>query len=266
MKKFLLLCFAALFSSTVFAQNADLQDVVHLKNGSIVRGTIIEQVPGESLKIETRDGNVFVYKMDEIDKMTREKSAASFGMRPKFEAKPKGYAGFIETGYGFGVGKDPMLGSFVNRYELDIINGYQINPYCFVGLGVGFNLFLGHLAEDFDEDISDKDVISLPIFAHTRFNFIDRDVSPFIALNIGYNISTKKKEQIGSNAEYALQGGLIFEPSLGVAIRTSNKNSVTVGIGYSLMEMRAKLRHGKNVMDDEKFSTQAIRLKIGVTF
>lgn len=48
-------------------------DVVYLKNGSIIKGTIIEQVPNVSLKIETRDGSVFVYKIEEIEKMTKEK-------------------------------------------------------------------------------------------------------------------------------------------------------------------------------------------------
>ena len=33
---------------------------------------IIEEIIGESLKIKTRDGNVFVYTMDEIAKMSRE--------------------------------------------------------------------------------------------------------------------------------------------------------------------------------------------------
>ncbi len=53
---------------------SEYQDVVYLKNGSIIRGMIIEQIPGISLKLETRDGNVFVYKMEEIEKMTKEKT------------------------------------------------------------------------------------------------------------------------------------------------------------------------------------------------
>ena len=51
-----------------------LQDVIYLKNGSIIRGTIIEQVPNVSIKIQTKDGNVFVYKMEEVEKMTKEPS------------------------------------------------------------------------------------------------------------------------------------------------------------------------------------------------
>jgi hypothetical protein len=55
-------------------KESELQDVIYLKNGSIVRGVIIEQIPNESLKIQTKDGNVFVYKIDEVMKMTKEQS------------------------------------------------------------------------------------------------------------------------------------------------------------------------------------------------
>jgi hypothetical protein len=49
-----------------------LQDVVYLENGSVIRGTIIEQVPGESLRIRTRDGSVFFYRMEDVARITRE--------------------------------------------------------------------------------------------------------------------------------------------------------------------------------------------------
>ena len=41
--------------------------VVYLKNGSVIRGAIIEQVPDESLKvrIQTQDGSLLFYTMDE---------------------------------------------------------------------------------------------------------------------------------------------------------------------------------------------------------
>ena len=50
----------------------EYRDVVYLKNGSIIKGTIIEQIPNESLKIKTLDGSIFVYEMDEISKISKE--------------------------------------------------------------------------------------------------------------------------------------------------------------------------------------------------
>ncbi len=67
-KGLLLATFLCAVSVTMNGQN--LQEVVYLKNGGVIRGLIIEQKPNESLKIQTVDGNVFVYKMDEVDKVT----------------------------------------------------------------------------------------------------------------------------------------------------------------------------------------------------
>ncbi len=55
-----------------FAQQEEMEDVVYLKNGNIIRGQILEQIVNESLKIETRGGSVFVFSMDEISRITKE--------------------------------------------------------------------------------------------------------------------------------------------------------------------------------------------------
>ncbi len=47
-------------------------DVVYLKNGSMVKGTIIEQDPANYVKLQTADGSIFVFKIAEIQKITRE--------------------------------------------------------------------------------------------------------------------------------------------------------------------------------------------------
>ena len=57
-------------TAPVFAHQ--MEDVVHSKNGEIVRGTIIEQILGESLKIQTQDDSVFVCALDEIAKIIKE--------------------------------------------------------------------------------------------------------------------------------------------------------------------------------------------------
>ena len=68
------------------AGQAHAQDVVYLKDGSIVRGKIIEQIPAKSLKIQTQDGNIFAYQMDEIEKITTaEASAGSPGQLRNFK-------------------------------------------------------------------------------------------------------------------------------------------------------------------------------------
>lgn len=66
-----------LISFIVLALNSEanaqeMEDVVYLKNGSIIRGTIIELVPDSFVKIQTIGGSVFVYQMSEVIKITKE--------------------------------------------------------------------------------------------------------------------------------------------------------------------------------------------------
>lgn len=68
--------YSVIVSSSANAQNEQL-DVVYLKNGSIIRGTIIEFIPSTSVKIKTADNSLFVFKMDEIEKITKESNPSS---------------------------------------------------------------------------------------------------------------------------------------------------------------------------------------------
>ena len=61
----------SLVPSSVNAQQQE-EDVVYLKDGSVLRGTVIEDVIGESLRIRTRDGNVFRIAYDRIERRTKE--------------------------------------------------------------------------------------------------------------------------------------------------------------------------------------------------
>lgn len=70
--KAILLNLLVIFSLSALAQSA-YRDVVYLKNGSIIKGQVIEQIPNVSLKIETADGSILVYRMDEVEKMSKEK-------------------------------------------------------------------------------------------------------------------------------------------------------------------------------------------------
>jgi len=69
-KKILLFIFCLSFTGVLLAQ--EYEEVVYLKNGSVIRGTVIETVPGVSMKMQTKDGNIFVYNMEDVEKVTKE--------------------------------------------------------------------------------------------------------------------------------------------------------------------------------------------------
>jgi hypothetical protein len=74
-----------------------------LKNGSIIRGMIIEQVPNQSIKIQTKDRNVFVFKYDEIEKMTKENLPAdnSNNKSQVIDFKKSGFINLTEINWPF---------------------------------------------------------------------------------------------------------------------------------------------------------------------
>ena len=67
---FLSLFFAATF--TCIAQ--DYQDVVYLKNGSIIRGMLIELIPFEYLDIKTSNGRTRTIEMYDIERIVKERA------------------------------------------------------------------------------------------------------------------------------------------------------------------------------------------------
>ncbi|MDY3090160.1 MAG: hypothetical protein SOW66_03465 [Porphyromonas sp.] len=57
-------------SLSLEAQQKDIE-VVYLRNGSILKGKILEHALGKSLKLETSDGSIFVLQENEIERITR---------------------------------------------------------------------------------------------------------------------------------------------------------------------------------------------------
>ena len=51
---------------------AEMEDVVYLKYGNIIRGMIVSQVPNKELTIVTGDGNRFTFELEEVQRITKE--------------------------------------------------------------------------------------------------------------------------------------------------------------------------------------------------
>ena len=103
MRKLLLLLTLLLSISTyVAAQN--YTEVVYLKNGSIIKGVIIEQVPNVSLKIKTSDGSLIICQMSDVEKITKEERYTRDYRKEANNRKAarntlKGYKGFVDFAY-----------------------------------------------------------------------------------------------------------------------------------------------------------------------
>ena len=71
-KALLVFLTSALLSTAVYGAETEYEDVIHLKDGSVVRGLIVEEVPGETYKIELYGGSVIIFEADDVDSVVRE--------------------------------------------------------------------------------------------------------------------------------------------------------------------------------------------------
>ena len=215
--------------ATSVAQN--VQEIVYLKNGSVVRGVVVEQVPGVSLKIQTSDGSIFAYQMSEVVKITKESTKNKNGNTLNLNnnsGNESGYKGFIDLGYTIGVGD---FG--IDRLELSTSHGCQFNPYLYVGAGVAANYYF------------DAEVIGMPIFAHVRGNILNNSISPYVDFRIGYS----PLEDVQ---------GLYMAPSIGCKIKSFN-----VSLGYVMQ----KAKYYDYYYDDEgSENCGGFSLKVGFEF
>lgn len=170
MKKLLFFLLFVSFHLTTFAKNE-----VYLKNGSMIKGEIVEIVPNQSIKVETVDGSLFVCNYDEIEKIVRDKNET---IERKTVKSSKGNTSHIKKGYRGFVTFEPILG---NMYGAGITtsHGFQFNKKLFLGMGTGFRY-----AEE-----GSYEHMAIPIYLDFRFDILDYKISPFMTTRVGGCVS-----------------------------------------------------------------------------
>lgn len=193
------------FSAYGIAQN--YIEVVYLKNGSIIRGVVIEQVPNVSLKIKTADGSIFAYPMSEVERITKEMPSRYKNYEEIRSGKNrlKGYKGFVDAGFTFDVSDYDA-----NKFELSTSHGYQFNNHFFVGGGLALNYY------------TDLDLFSVPIFTNFRANFMNQKITPYGDIKMGYSAGDIE----GFYAAFAF----------GVRFSLVKKTALNLSIGYTLQQ------------------------------
>ena len=189
-----------------------IQDVIYLKDGSIYKGTIIEEVPGESYKIESRDGNVYAIITAEIEKLARESLN-------NYDGNYNNWWAFKRWRNDTTTYKRKEKGFFFEGQLLienrqgggRLIKGYKFNRYAQLGLGVGVD-FLRQ--SPFNERINDLDQEALAATYPSVFLYFQAEapfgkrIRPYLALEGGYTMAYSGfDETVSDEFGNILQGG-----------------------------------------------------------
>ncbi len=219
--KFRLLCVMLLFSAMggVFGQNATHKEVVYLKNGSIIKGTIVEWVPNESITIETADKSVFVCKISDIERVKRNLQLSDVEVsrnvatnnQNRINTTPN-YESSLSLGYGLASGK----------YGLDVfcfnfVFGKNLNAHHFAGFGTGLRYFSNENTE----------MTMVPILIDYRYKFFNQSMSPYLRLSGGYSVNVSNGLD---------NSGFIVDPRIGLEFPVGT-SKISFDMGYQTQQM-----------------------------
>lgn len=218
-KLFLCTVFMAVFTTAVFSQNVG--DVVKMKNGDSYHGKIIGQQSNESITMKLYDGSIITFATSDIDEIGSEQTNQTFekiiNTKTEYSVdamdsdyKKKGYFGFAE--FESLISVDGSGGNM----KVNIVNGYKVIPQFSIGAGVGINLCYSWYT-----------TLSVPVFLHLRSDILNKKVTPYVALDLGYNFP------VYNDYANAYEKGLMFAPKIGLGIKFSTRYQLNIGFGYS---------------------------------
>lgn len=285
MKRIFILALVALIGFAMPAAAQQYQEVVYLKNGSVIKGTVIEQIPGQSVKVQTQDGSVFVYKMSEVDKIVKEdlqqkKPKSVVTTTPKAPRQPKVR---IERNFPKNI--------FGVRAGLNVakMSGDWIEPKSAVGFHVGanyqrlliknaplyFETGIYFTMKGFKDDSAVEGMdeytieaktnpmyVQIPILFNYKFHLgNDFTLAPFVGGYYAVGVAGKYKEtENGEDAgEADLFGG--EEPFL-----KRSDAGVNVGLNATYKKFNLGLGYEIGILDNYGLKNRCFTLTVGYNF
>jgi hypothetical protein len=231
-----------------------MEDVVYLKNGSIIRGEILELNTVESVKIQLYGGSVFVFSMDEVEKITKEPSFMKKKQK-KITIKEKGFFNTTETGINLstGNGNNNGWGGYYSGsagFSFHNISGIYFNHWFAAGVGIGIDNF-GN-----DYPIS-------PVYLRLEGNLLKSSITPFYFIDGGIGIPWQKKR----NEYSTVTGGFGGNAGFGLKFHTASALSWHFSVGYKYQRKKEYIYYPWNGNSQTSKTTyQRLSLRIGMSF
>lgn len=232
-------------------------DLVQLKDGSYVRGTIVEFKVNEMVKIQTVEGEVREYPIAEV-KRTRAEGKYS---RPKSKYTYESHTGFFNTS-----SVNLVLGGSNYNGPANIgfhtLNGFQYKGKWQIGVGTALDFY--------------NQKAYVPLTGELRYHLRDQDVSPFIGAFGGYALTRKKDDSQGfwyEEYETEHKGGATCGFELGLRNMTKARVGYVLSAGYRFQQLKSSGYDGwwngnervyYEIQENQKLHRLTIRF--GITF
>lgn len=212
------------------------QNVVHLKNGSIIKGKLIELTHNESVSIMTQDGSILVFTADEVISIKTDKDAQQ--IENQFIA-PRGYRGFVDV--------IPLYVSANNliSYNVTTTHGYQFNHNVFVGGGTGIDISYGGV------------FYNIPFFAEFRGNVGKKRAQFTYGARLGGvygKFQDSYYDEATSSYNSNIETGMGFYSGLSCGVRIAYTPNFAMNFSY------------ENTMAVGKYSNFGLGIRIGFEF
>ncbi|MBK7147341.1 MAG: hypothetical protein IPH78_00635 [Bacteroidetes bacterium] len=240
-----------------------LEDVVYLKNGSIIRGSLKSAATENPLRIELLGGSLFVFQQSEIDSIKKENvlKRNQKALSKNYFRKDRGYRHITEFGFIYGTDLKPVQTPYYNGYQRDdfgvsihTINGYQVWPYLYVGAGLGIDRFV-----NYQQTFS-------PFYMRLASEFLKKRATPYVFADLGYSHLWKQKSD--EWVTYQNKGGLYVAVGGGVRIYTQSRASVLLSASYrrNASSTRWWYTQSTDYVYFIQRSYQRLSINVGVTF
>jgi len=232
-------------STDAWAQR--FEDVIYLKNGSIVRGMIISDTTGSgNTLILSNSGDTWAFDKAEIDSVGREK---------KFEYKA---VLFNTKGSEFKVDAEFLLRSGNNAI------GRAVIP----GIGIGYGLRINkHFCTSVETGMQFYEYMEIPVSLSMRARVTERAIAPLLFIRTGYTIPGEKRED-DFDYSYSSRGGVNFATGAGIE-RIINGNAallLTFSWHYQELNYHLSSLHQWVQDRDRKEAYSRFRITLGYVF
>jgi hypothetical protein len=269
------------------------EDVVYLRDGSIYRGTIIEQIIDQSVTIEDHSRNTHKVLMGDIRKMTKElpqpiNTEAAPTIPPNEPtnpvskipvdeetppALPRSRDGFAYPKRGGFFQGEVMIG--LVELGMRLTGGYKIGQYGTIGIGVGIeNMYTNGAGR-----VSVYRDFYVPFYLHYAGDMLHERVTPFYAIDLGYSIRVRDDNTYVTlkpfdHPVYNNRGGWMGTAGIGIHAYSTHRLFFTASINLDVKQATNNYTNyyinssGENIHVD--YTTSAFTFlpafKIGVGF